>query len=147
MGSEKQGLIIYDSNNDTWKSTQTNAGELYSIELIGDKLYIGGEKGLGYYDMSDQQYHAIELPAYKTSELVNSLLWDEVRQSLWVGTIGTLYRFSLTDNSFQKIDVRSTGFKCMTFDVNQSFMIGTDNGLIAYNPEKNQAVYSEHEVR
>ena len=147
IGSQRQDLIIYDSKNDTWESIPTNAGEIYSIELVGEKLYIGGEKGLGYYDMNNKQYQSIELPNYKTSELVNSLLWDETRQSLWVGTIGTLYRFWPENNQYQKIDVRSTGFKCMTFDVDQSLMIGTDNGLLEYNPEKNQANYREHDVR
>ena len=35
----------------------------------------------------------------------------------------------------------------MTFNVDQLLMIGTDNGLIEYNPEKDEASYRAHDVR
>ena len=103
LGSEKLGLIAYDAKQDTWKTIHENSGEIYSIEQGGDRVYIGGEKGLGYYDLKSDTYHSIDLPPYKTSELVNSLLWDEQRGCLWLGTIGTLYSYSPVDDEFRKI--------------------------------------------
>ena len=147
LGSEKLGLIAYNASKDTWKTIHENSGEIYSIEQGDGKIYIGGERGLGYYDLTDEAYYTIDLPSYKTSELVNSLLWDEQRDCLWLGTIGALYSYSPSSNEFRKIDVKPTSFKCMTFNVDGLLMVGTDNGLLEYNPERNSVSYREHDVR
>ena len=147
IGSEKIGLLCYDVTADAYQVIQSNIGECYSIEYAPGRIYIGGEKGLGYYDLSLEEYFPIDLPLQRSSDLVNSLLWDGKRNSLWIGMIGSLYSYQPTTQSFEKINVRSTSYKCMTFDVSGQLMIGTDNGLIEYQPETQVANYREHDVR
>ena len=147
IGSERQGLVRYNLIDDTYEIIQRNIGECYSLEYASDRIYIGGEKGLAYYDLQQKRYVPIELPIYRTSDLVNSLLWDAKRNSLWIGTIGTLYSYHPDKEEFSKVNVKPTSYKCMAFDVEGRLMIGTDNGLIEYQPETDIISYHEHDVR
>ncbi len=147
IGSENQGLLCYDVSKDYSEIIHSNLGDCYSIEYASDRIYTGSENGLGYYDLLQQKFNTINLPSGGSSNLVNSLLWDEKRNTLWIGMIGALYSYNPSDKRFVKIDVRPTSYKCMTFDVNGQLLIGTDNGLIEYQPETNTAKYLEHDAR
>ena len=147
LGSEKKGLIVYNSANDTWDIIHKEIGDCYSLEYAGDKIYTGSDKGFGYYDLSKQEFISIPLPDTKTLGFVNSLLWDEKRNCLWIGTIGSLFQYLPDNDQFNIIDVKPTSFKCMTFDVDHRLLVGTDDGLVTYNPEQKSATYREHDVR
>ena len=71
--------------------------------------------------------------------MVNSLLWDEGRNCLWVGTEGALFQYIPDTRQINKIpSFPANSFKTLTLDGKKDLVVGTDNGLYIYGVESHK---------
>lgn len=113
---------------------------IYSIvcnPLSGD-IYIGTYNGLCKYVVTENKFHTILLPeSHLRSKFVNSLLLDEADGSLWIGTDGALFRYSLTSHHIEHLDLFSENtIKALALDSKGNLLAGTDNGLYVYDKQR-----------
>ena len=66
--------------------------------------------------------------------MVNSLLWDEQQNCLWIGAEGCLLQYSFKDSHVEaSLALPSNTAKALAFDNKNNIVIGTDNGLYIYS--------------
>jgi len=113
-------------------------------------LFVGTYNGLCYLSQGAKKFQKIELPVqiFKNSLLVNSLLEDPVRNCIWVGTEGYLFKYSLKTKSVERIgEFNGNSIKSLALDQNQNLLLGTDNGLYIYNNEQHLIRHIVHDSR
>ena len=85
-------------------------------------------------------------PGAKKNFFANTMLEDEERKCLWIGTEGELiclhYGRAESIPLFQDNSVKS-----LVFDVDKNLLIGTDNGLYIYNPTTGKHSHLFHDSR
>lgn len=112
---------------------------IYSLVHEGSKLYIGTYDGLCTYDIRTGAFLTITIPKdpSKSNVFVNSLLLDQQRACLWIGTEGTLYRYSLKKRTTE--GAKGLGYnsiKSLALDHTKTLLVGTDNGLYTFNEQQ-----------
>lgn len=111
---------------------------IYSILRIeGDGIYVGTYNGLNKYQPQSKSFRQIEMPTpnVKKNTFVNSMLYDERRGCVWVGTEGSLYSMDLLTHHFTRIEgIGNNSIKSLAMDKSTGdVMVGTDNGLYVCN--------------
>lgn len=150
------GLFLYD-----WKSRRLeNISKsringiphqaIYSLLLHNKELYVGTYNGLCVRRENNHQFEKILLPKdeNKSNLLVNALLDDKTRNCIWVGAEGYLFQYFPTDRTVRKIEsLTGNSVKSLALDSENNLLIGTDNGLYTYLPEKQQINHIVHDSR
>ena len=107
---------------------------VYAFAPANGKLYIGSYDGLSCYDPTKQVRETISLPEQFRKLMVNSLLWDEQQNCLWIGAEGCLLQYSFKDSHVEtSLALPSNTSKALAFDNKNNIVIGTDNGLYIYS--------------
>ncbi|MGL4852557.1 MAG: hybrid sensor histidine kinase/response regulator transcription factor [Phocaeicola sp.] len=140
------GLYAYDIQSqriDKWEATRENNlphSTIYSLLPTKEgALYIGTYNGLCVYDSTKQSFSSIPLSkeAHLTNLFVNSLVEDVERGCIWIGTEGSLLRYTLQNKKVEQIEaVQANSIKSLALDGNGTLLIGTDNGLYTYHEDK-----------
>jgi len=150
---------LYQYNIKTSKLNTINSGKssgiphhtIYSIlKSKQNILFVGTYNGLCYLSPGKTYFQKIELPVQtiKNSLLVNSLLEDPVRNCIWVGTEGYLFKYIPKTKSVERIrEFNGNSVKSLALDQNQNLLLGTDNGLYIYNEEKHLIKHIVHDSR
>ena len=151
------GLYLYNIKTRQLKAISSGKGSgvphhtIYSIlKSKQNILYVGTYNGLCYLSPGSKFFQKIELPVqyFKNSLLVNSLLEDPVRNCIWVGTEGYLFKYIPKTNSVERIvEFNGNSVKSLALDQNQNLLLGTDNGLYIYNKEKSFIKHIVHDSR
>ncbi|MGN1246022.1 MAG: ATP-binding protein [Muribaculaceae bacterium] len=135
VGSLK-GFYEYDlkSHEVTECSKGLSNRTIYSILRIeGEGIYVGTYNGLNKYQPQSKEFRQIEMPTpnVKKNTFVNSMLYDERRGCVWIGTEGSLYTMDLLTHRFSRIDgIGNNSIKSLALDSRTgNVMVGTDNGL------------------
>jgi Signal transduction histidine kinase len=113
-------------------------------------LFVGTYNGLCYLSPGAKSFRTIELPVQssKNSLLVNSLFEDPVRNCIWIGTEGYLFKYTPHTKSVERIgEFTGNSIKSLALDQNQNLLIGTDNGLYLYNKEQHLIKHIVHDSR
>ena len=151
------GLFQY--NIKTRQLTTINSGKasgiphrtIYSIlKSKQNTLFVGTYNGLCYLSPDAKFFQKIELPVqiFKNSLLVNSLLEDPLRNCIWVGTEGYLFKYIPKTKSVERIgEFNGNSIKSLALDQNQNLLLGTDNGLYIYNNEHHLIRHIVHDSR
>lgn len=109
---------------------------IYSIVKGGDgRMYIGTYDGLCYYNNKAKRFTTIPLPGSKRKNnvFVNSLLEDRQSKTLWIGTEGGLFCYSLISKKVERIaGFNDNSIKALSLDDSHKLLVGTDNGLFVY---------------
>lgn len=137
------GLYKYNIRNKTVRQvdkqgTSLPSQTIYAIERNKNRLFIGTYNGLCSYDLAINRFTKIPLPSEKnkSNTFVNSLLVDNTRNYLWVGTEGSLFKLSLSNLSAARVsDMEHNSVKTMALDSDKRLLIGTDNGLYIYSKD------------
>lgn len=99
IGTNDEGLLYYDFQNGSILHLPLESGKsksiVYAFAPANGKLYIGSYDGLSCYDPTKQVRETVSLPEQFRKLMVNSLLWDEQQNCLWVGAEGCLLQYSL----------------------------------------------------
>lgn len=151
------GLFRYNLKNKKLEnvSSHPNSGiphhAIYAILQSKQKiLYVGTYNGLCYLESGSSVFKKIELPVLyaKNSLLVNTLLEDPVRNCIWVGTEGYLFKYIPKTKSVERIgEFDGNSVKSLALDQNQNLLLGTDNGLYLYNKERHLNKHVVHDSR
>lgn len=139
------GLYRYDTNTKRLENITALRGiqipnkTIYSIlKSKSAGLFIGTYNGLSYSDNDGRSFHEIKLPVStaKSSLLVNSLLEDDRRKCIWIGTEGYLFSYSLQTQQVRLVPaLTGNSIKSLALDFDGNLLAGTDNGLYAYQDE------------
>jgi len=112
---------------------------IYSLVLSADgRLYIGTYNGLCFYEKNEDKFQEIALPAhlYKSNQFVNVLLEDTLRNCIWIGTEGELFKYNPSNGDITCIDIfHDNSVKSLALDQYQNLLAGTDNGLFVYHED------------
>jgi len=152
IGSRDSGLFYYDFASSSLSAIPLNEGmdqsTVYSLEPALDKLFIGTYNGLSCYDPHKGIRRFIPLADEKEHLMVNSLLWDNNRSCLWIGTEGYLFQyFSKTEKLQRKEVLFKNSFKSLSLDRKGNVLIGTDDGLYIYEPFQGGTKHITHDSR
>ena len=98
----------------------------------GDRLWLGTFDGLGVYSYSGKQYKAVDL-AIPGNRRVVTTLNDYGENRLWVGTPHLLIEMDKGSfASWERLPLQVP--KSIARYRDDCYLIGTDNGLLAYDP-------------
>lgn len=152
IGTNDEGLLYYDFQDEFIVHLPLDPGKsksiVYSFEPADGRLYIGSYDGLSCYDPVKQVRETVILPEKFRKLMVNSLLWDEQRSCLWIGTEGYLLRYCLNDSRVEpSLALPSNTFKTLAFDNKNNIVIGTDNGLYIYSRGLGKVNHILHDLR
>jgi len=111
-------------NSTVYSLVQTNGGD----------LYIGTYNGLCYYSKTKNAF--IRVPITQTgcnNVFVNSLFDDNIRNCIWIGTEGELFKYDKRSHLVSSISSLSGNtIKSLALDDGGRLLIGTDNGMFTY---------------
>jgi len=149
------GLYRYNLNSKYLENFSKSTGiphrAIYSIlQSKEKKLYVGTYNGLCVLEPGSKRFEKINLPVRfaKNSLLVNSLLEDEGRKCIWVGTEGYLFKYFPATGDVESIRAfDNNSIKSLALDQNQNLLLGTDNGLYIYNKETGFLKHVVHDSR
>ncbi len=102
---------------------------VYSLLNTKEGLLAGTLNGL--FIAEKGKIRRIVLPGER-QPLVNSLLFDKRRHTVWIGCEGALYNSNLKQHLPIPL-LAGNSVKAMTFDKDNNLLIGTDNGLYVYS--------------
>ena len=150
------GLFVYHIRNHTLKQFDTKRykglthSAVYSIIHTTDNhIYVGTYNGLSRYIVAEDRFEPVNLPAApgKKNLFINSLLEDVSRQCIWIGTEGSLFKYSPSNGQAEQIEsVHANSIKSLALDAKKDLLIGTDNGLYVYH-EKKAVLHALHDSR
>lgn len=122
---------------------------VYSLlHTSDDELYIGTYDGVCRLDETGNDFYLIGIPAARREKnfFANTMLEDEERKCLWIGTEGEL--ICLRYGGAESIPLfQDNSVKSLVFDVDKNLLIGTDNGLYIYNPTTGKHSHLFHDSR
>ncbi len=152
VGSYNEGLFYYDFEQKLLKNVPSSSEDdkaiIYSLTSTGQKIYIGSYSGLSYYDPKEGKRVNISLSRQYKDLMVNSLLWDENRNSLWVGAEGYLFQYLPKTGEVHLVpSFPVNSFKTLALDGKQDLVIGTDNGFYVYEVESRKLKHIVHDSR
>lgn len=150
IGTRNDGLYCYDyKDRSFYKKALENVDEtvVNSMEIVGNKLFVGTYEGLSYYDIFSGTRVRIPFPDGRQL-MVSSLLWDAYRNVLWIGTEGYLYKYHLETSQLLKEfqDVGNT-FEALAIDGRGNLLMGTDRGLYVYDFGEQRITHVTHDSR
>ena len=151
------GLYLYNRQHQTIKNFSGNRypglsnHTIYALLQAADNsIYLGTYNGLYHYFPGTDQFHKVRLPFQqgRNNQFVNSLLEDTVRNCIWIGTERQLFRYFPGSGKVEKPAVfRDNSVKSLALDKNTNLLIGTDNGLYVYAPDKSLIRHIIHDSR
>jgi ligand-binding sensor domain-containing protein len=115
------GLFVYHIRNHTLKQFDTKRykglthSAVYSIIHTTDNhIYVGTYNGLSRYIVAEDRFEPVNLPAApgKKNLFINSLLEDVSRQCIWIGTEGSLFKYSPSNGQAEQIESVLKMFFC-----------------------------------
>ncbi len=117
-----------------------NSNAIYSIIDTPDGyIYFGTYNGLTRYNKNNGTFESVTIAGdnKESNFFVNSLLYDNAKKVIWIGTEGELYSFQPKDNKIDNIkDLSGNSIKTLATDAEGRLVIGTDNGLFIYDNGK-----------
>jgi len=150
------GLYAYDFDSQKLKRFTVEEYKniphetIYSIICAHNgKIYIGTYNGFCSYEPETNSFEKIDLPvsAHKSNQFVNSLLEDTLRNCIWIGTEGNLFKYYPQTGKVEQIDTfHDNSVKSLTLDAYGYLLAGTDNGLYVYH-ESEPVLHVLHDSR
>lgn len=143
---KKKELKAIDS-----KKTHLPHSTIYSIIHTQDnQIYIGTYNGLCRYNVASQTFEPIRLPSNKEKNnlFINSLLEDTTHSCIWIGTEGSLFKYTPQSDKMEYIKFfHDNSIKSLAMDGNGSLLAGTDNGMYVYSGDSNKLQHIVHDSR
>lgn len=153
IGSSSSGLVHFDADTETfrtWHPDRTgrngpNSASIDALLLNDDRLWIGGEGGLGVYDLRTATFSPVALTGRRRQPVVWTLLADRAG-TLWAGTQTGLYSRSAHATAFREFQpgagaspIRSAIYSLVEDHVGRLWA-GSVNALFVLDPARHGAV-------
>lgn len=124
------GLWRYDTKSNRLQQLSASVKDIYALQHVGNKTYVGALKG--FYCCQDGKMKEITLRSDECP-YVNSLLTDEQRHCMWVGTGDMLYQYDMASGTVTEIpELKGVSVKSMSLAGDKTLYIATDNGFYTY---------------
>ena len=123
---------------------------IYALSSLADKILVGTYKGLYQLDPAHQMIKKLVLPGYKlgSNQFVNSIFTLSLTKNTFVGTEYGLYMYDHKSEKLSKAPVlQSHPIKSMATKDDRTLLIGTDDGLFAYQPDQQIITRTKHDSR
>lgn len=150
IGTRDEGLKRYDFSTGNIEDMTSDGKEkttVYYLESVGERLFIASYEHLTCYDAGTDSMSVIELGT-PGRLMVNSLLWDENHDCLWVGTEGYLYKYFIaTGEAVRQPFLIGNSFKTLSFDGDGNILMGTDAGLYVLDRKRGTRQHIVHDSR
>lgn len=120
-----------------------------TIHSQSNHVYVGTYNGLSRYCPTRDTFRQIPLPAapHKNNQFINSLLEDTTRHCIWIGTEGSLFKYTPHNDKVEQIEsIRANSVKSLALDNENRLLVGTDNGLYIYS-EAEPLLHARHDSR
>ncbi len=168
IAPNNQGIIVYNSINNTWNQLSTLNNNLPSsavTSIVEDKkgtMWVGTNNGIGLFDCSELNNCKAYLPQIKNSngfagllfqkEIVNTIAVDGANQK-WVGTNngcwllsedGTqiLQRFSKNNSPLPNDSIIQINIEPLSGEV----FINTNNQLVSYRSSASETIATSYSI-
>lgn len=110
---------------------------IFSMLDSGDRLWLGTLDGLGLYVFSDKKYRAVPLEIMGDHRVVTTL-YRHQEGSLWLGTPHEMIELDTrTEQAVRTLPLQV--LKSVVQYSDNCYLLGTDNGLIAYDPQMGES--------
>ena len=129
-----EGMFVFDLATREVRNVSAGLPDNAVYSILRDArgiLYAGTYDGLARWDAADQIFHEVEVPGQGPGNLfVNCLLEAPDRQSIYIGTEGSLYRYTPLSGAFEKNEqLGGTNIKCLAQGSEGPLWVGTDKGV------------------
>lgn len=157
-----RGGVLWIGSADGFYTFNQNTGDLSEVKAAlphrtvysfatasNDEIYIGTYDGCCRYWTETGECETISFPSAKNKSniFVNSLLYDESRECVWIGTEGSLWQYSLKTRETRQINaLNDNSVKSLALDKEGRLLIGTDNGLYIWS-EIEPPLHEVHDSR
>jgi ligand-binding sensor domain-containing protein len=147
------GLNRYDGykfkifNHKPSDTTSISSNSILSTLCIGDKIWVGTQKGVDIYNPSDEIFY--HMPIYDRPGIRENLsvgcVYKDFKDRVFICTLKGIYLLNKVKNSFEKFYLPGKGFEMVNFseityimqDRDKLFWIGTeDKGVFTYDEGK-----------
>lgn len=134
------GLYTYDLQKKRFKKSKAIRQPVYALLQTPDGILAGTYEGLFFL----KNGHITEIPLVKENQpFVNSLLWDNNRKCVWIGTDMGLFQYIPSNSTFKFIPGFSRlTIKALTINREGELWIGTDTGLYLYMQDGKTSVFT-----
>ncbi|MEJ5146434.1 two-component regulator propeller domain-containing protein [Sphingobacterium sp. MYb388] len=150
------GLYCYDTktkkliNYGKTLHKELDGQAIYALSAQADKILVGTYKGLYQLDPAQKMIKKLVLPDYRfgSNQFVNSIFTLSSTKNTFVGTEYGLYMYDHKSEKLSKAPVlQSHPIKSMATNDDRTLLIGTDDGLFAYQPEQQVITRTKHDSR
>lgn len=139
------GLLIFNRESFTIEKQITERNGLpgnyvFALELIGDSLFIGTSKGLGYLNMGNDSLNYVRPQQFLNIEIYDFASTDS---SLWLATSAGAYQLKFNSGQLQKFQdpyliIFSQALQVEHFDNNIWF--SSETGMVSLNLETGETI-------
>jgi ligand-binding sensor domain-containing protein/anti-sigma regulatory factor (Ser/Thr protein kinase) len=132
--------IIYKENK-----TLPQAKKLYGIIKLKkkDSLLLTGENGAVFYSLKEQRWSTLPSTINWPTAYLGRYMYEDENNILWICTVGAgLIRYDYLKSDFKVIDPvkKYALYVRHLFSSGQEFWLATDNGILVYDPKKNEVI-------
>ncbi|MFD1094558.1 hybrid sensor histidine kinase/response regulator transcription factor [Salegentibacter chungangensis] len=144
MASE-EGVIRYNSKNSETYNKYDGLPDEFGTRIrtifidSGNKVWIGGENGIAYFDEGENDFKKIELSGNLQPSLVKFFAEDE-DGNLWVGCFNGLWKLTHKGDNTQVKRVQNLPNVQTVHYINNSILAGTDSGLYRIDTQTGEIV-------
>ncbi len=151
IGTRDDGLWIYDFSSGTM--TRQNDRQkikeslIHGIDTLGNAVYTASWEAFGRRDPRSGKAESIK---YRGRDIDSyALLCDRARNCVWVGGREALYIYDTEENTLSEALHRpGVIIGDIVFDADgTSLVLGTENGILRYNPEDGVTEEITHDAR
>lgn len=146
---ETGGITFWDIEEGKWvyfearTLSQLNSDEVNSIAVGNNHVWFGTREGLGRYDKINETWRNYTVYDNLWDDQVNSVILDNERKNIWVGTTWGINRIQLPSMTIEKIQherlIRRNIYQLAADQ--DDVWAGTDRGLYRYVGEQNAWEY------
>ncbi len=149
IGTRDEGLFYYDSQKGKLHKIPSNIFPhklVYSMLLVGSRLYVGSYGGLNVYDRNNHKFSSISLTDVNAT-IVNSMAYDKQNNCIWLGTDGKLLQYDLQNNKISSRKQFFGSLKSITPEpLSNRLVIGTESGLQIFDITSGTTQTIEHNI-
>ena len=147
IGTRDEGLKIYDFAADSLLTVSGGESLIHAIDTLAGDVYTASWEQFRRYPAASMQGEAIRVDGQDIASY--ALLCDRERGCVWVGGRGVLYRYNPATGETD-MPLRRDGVTIgeIVFDADgSSLVLGTENGIICFNPETGDIRQIVHDAR
>ncbi len=147
IGTRDAGLKFYDFGSDSLCSAPGGESLIHAIDTLAGDVYTASWEQFRRYSAVSRKGESVRIDGQDIASY--ALLCDGERGCVWVGGKGALYRYEpVTGGISLALKREGVIIGDIVFDADRSSLVlGTENGIIRFNPETGDVRQVVHDAR